>query len=141
MKKCSICEIEKEESYFCKNKSKKDGLQSSCKACRKKYWDKEYKNNKNTYLKRRKKQQEKNRERLKEYKKTLSCVSCGEKETCCLEFHHLDPSKKDFNIGMSLFHSDKKFQEEIEKCICVCANCHKKIHANIIKPDSFNRRT
>jgi len=33
MKTCSACKEEKEESCFCKNKSKKDGLNYVCKAC------------------------------------------------------------------------------------------------------------
>jgi hypothetical protein len=33
MKKCSKCKIEKEYSAFNKNKSRKDGFQSSCKKC------------------------------------------------------------------------------------------------------------
>lgn len=28
--------------------------------------------------------------------KSKGCIICGEKETACLDFHHLNPSEKDF---------------------------------------------
>jgi hypothetical protein len=37
MKTCTVCKIEKELNLFNKNKNKKDGLNSFCKTCRKKY--------------------------------------------------------------------------------------------------------
>jgi hypothetical protein len=37
MKECTKCKIEKESSEFSKDKDKKDGLTSNCKACNKKY--------------------------------------------------------------------------------------------------------
>ena len=64
-----------------------------------------------------------------EYKKTKYCVSCNEKDWRCLDFHHTDPSKKSQHISRLVhFHhaSIKKILEEIEKCIVLCANCHRK---------------
>jgi len=66
------------------------------------------------------------------------CRFCPEKATCCLSAHHLDPAKKDFSIsqagnkGASL----EKVVAELEKCICVCHNCHAKIHAGLISAAS-----
>ena len=37
MKRCTTCGVEKEEGEFDRNKRKKDGLQSRCKACRRAY--------------------------------------------------------------------------------------------------------
>ena len=73
------------------------------------------------------------REKLNEYKKG-GCIICGEKELVCLDFHHLDSSEKDFGIGKQ-FHIKQfsKIEEEIKKCVVLCANCHRKVHANIIK--------
>ena len=46
-----------------------------------------------------------------------------------LEFHHLDPLKKDFNIARSGYtRSWNSVKKEIEKCILVCSNCHREIH-------------
>jgi len=61
------------------------------------------------------------------------CVVCGEKENVCLDFHHLDPTQKDFNLArQSKYQSFEKIKKEIDKCIIVCSNCHRKIHAGLI---------
>ena len=59
-----------------------------------------------------------------------SCTKCGyNKYVGALEFHHLDPTKRDFTIA---HHKLTKFSDEIkkelDKCILVCANCHREIH-------------
>ena len=59
------------------------------------------------------------------------CIKCGyNKCTQALEFHHIDPSKKDFTISNGNF----KLQEavkEIKKCILLCSNCHREFHSNL----------
>lgn len=62
-----------------------------------------------------------------EYKKTLKCEQCGESHPGCLDFHHLDPTKKDYQIS-DLVMSKKKLIEELSKCVVLCANCHRKLH-------------
>lgn len=48
-----------------------------------------------------------------------------------LQFHHLDPSKKDFTIsGKS--KAWETIRQELDKCALVCANCHAEIHAGIL---------
>jgi predicted SprT family Zn-dependent metalloprotease len=58
------------------------------------------------------------------------CERCGyNKVITALEFHHLDPTKKDFGIAASGHtRSWEKTKEELDKCIMVCSNCHKEIH-------------
>lgn len=61
------------------------------------------------------------------------CKLCGyDKYQGALEFHHIDPCKKDFSISManSRVFNDK-IKQELEKCILVCSNCHREIHAGI----------
>ena len=74
-----------------------------------------------------------NRKWLKEYKKSLYCFYCNENTPCCLDFHHLDKSKKEYSIALAIRAgwSIKRIKTEIEKCIVVCSNCHRKIHAGI----------
>lgn len=69
-----------------------------------------------------------------DYKQTLSCVKCGEAETCCLDFHHLDPAQKEKSVAQFMTDNNgfAKALKEIEKCIAVCANCHRKIHAGLV---------
>lgn len=58
------------------------------------------------------------------------CSLCGyNKNTAALEFHHLDPKKKDFSLSsMDFSWSIERLRSEIDKCILVCANCHREIH-------------
>ena len=55
-----------------------------------------------------------------------------------LEFHHLEPSKKDFGIASNGHTvSWDKIKNELDKCIMVCSNCHGEIHGNILDPNKF----
>lgn len=62
------------------------------------------------------------------------CMICGySKCKGALEFHHLDPSEKDFGISSNgNIRSWEAIKHELDKCIMVCANCHREIHANLI---------
>ncbi len=62
------------------------------------------------------------------------CQCCGyDKCTQALEFHHVDPTQKDFGLGAKGYtRSWEKNKEELDKCVMVCANCHREIHYNII---------
>ena len=58
-----------------------------------------------------------------------SCERCGESDTVVLEWHHKDPSKKDMSVADMLTRRGKKtILEEIDKCMCLCANCHRRLH-------------
>ncbi len=60
------------------------------------------------------------------------CSKCGyEKCKRALQFHHTDPSEKDFGISGSENRSWDKVKAELDKCILVCANCHMEIHEEI----------
>lgn len=87
----------------------------------------------------------KNSERVKKWRKTTKqrmidafggkCGICGYcKCNEALEFHHLDPSIKEFSFG-SLRANIKGWAtivEELRKCIMVCANCHREIHNGLV---------
>ena len=96
-----------------------------------------------------------NQQRLKErYKKTAEkknkwlwsnivckCSVCGETDDCCMQFHHKNPENKVSEVA-TLFkrvNTDMtKTVDEIMKCGLVCANCHFKIHAGKINPETLN---
>lgn len=61
------------------------------------------------------------------------CIICGyNKYVGVFDLHHKDDSKKEFGLSMSgLTRSWKKTRKEADKCILVCANCHREIHAGI----------
>ncbi len=64
------------------------------------------------------------------------CIICGySKCGQALEFHHVDETIKDFGISAKGYtRSWEKVKKELDKCILVCANCHREIHAGITQP-------
>ena len=66
------------------------------------------------------------------------CELCGEDVVSCLEFHHLTGDKEGTFADLIVHGWGKKrLLEEIRKCICVCANCHKKVHEGLIIFDGW----
>lgn len=65
-----------------------------------------------------------------------ACQICGLRDNCLsiYEFHHIDPSNKE---GQLQSMSIKKQLEEVDKCIMLCANCHRRIH-NILNSINNN---
>lgn len=64
----------------------------------------------------------------------LKCVICGY-DTCfsAIDFHHLDPSQKDFGIRDTQLRNIKKLRNEIAKCAVVCVRCHREHHAGFLE--------
>jgi hypothetical protein len=65
--------------------------------------------------------------------KSSQCSKCGyNKCPAALEFHHLDPSTKDFipsHYSNTSWDKNKdKVMKELDKCIVLCANCHREEH-------------
>jgi hypothetical protein len=62
-------------------------------------------------------------------KKQYHCIICKTKDFRVLEFHHRDPATKIGNVGQMITAYPKiKVLEEIQKCDCLCSNCHKILH-------------
>ncbi len=58
------------------------------------------------------------------------CTNCGwQGNQAALQFHHKDPSKKDFIIGNVANKNWDKIKLELKKCTLLCANCHMTIHS------------
>jgi hypothetical protein len=69
------------------------------------------------------------RKEWKAYKATLYCTKCGFNHTAALDFHHVDPSNKTDSVNQLV--SDGRFKaamEEVQKCVVLCANCHRIHH-------------
>ena len=64
------------------------------------------------------------------------CQVCGYcRNHSALEFHHVDPATKLFNLDLRAL-SNRKWAvvcDEAQKCVLLCSNCHKEIH----NPDSL----
>jgi hypothetical protein len=67
------------------------------------------------------------RELLDKIKMETGCIECGyKKHPVALDFDHIDPTKKEFTIGVSYASvSLKRLYKEIDKCQVLCANCHR----------------
>jgi hypothetical protein len=70
-----------------------------------------------------------------DYKKQHPC-RCGESEPACLDFHHRNPKEKLFALNAGVkSKSLEVITVEIAKCILLCANCHRKVHAGLLSLD------
>lgn len=141
MKKCYKCGVEKDESEFHKDKSRKDGLSNKCKSCTStsnKKWRESHREHLAEY---RRKWREHNvektlqyamnerlalREKIKSFK--TKCVKCGEQRHYVIDFHHIDNSEKLFNINKAKDQNRELLVSEINKCVCLCRNCHSEFH-------------
>lgn len=63
------------------------------------------------------------------------CEVCGyDKCNSALEFHHKDPNEKDFSISnVKKYTFDERIKNELDKCVLLCSNCHREVHAGLIK--------
>lgn len=61
-------------------------------------------------------------------------ILCGyNKYVGALEFHHIDSNEKDFEISRKGYtRSWEKTKEELDKCVMLCSNCHKEVHAGLL---------
>lgn len=170
MKVCTRCGIEKDESEFYKDYRYEGGhYKSICKDCwherqriyrsqhkeqisqsskeyyqthkvavneKSKRWQKEHREELNA----------RERDRLQPFKEKLSrlkthCVKCGENRPWLIQFHHVNPKDKSFEITTIALtrHSENDVENEVSKCVCLCANCHLDFHHRYgIKPKQPN---
>ena len=114
MSQCSTCKVLlTEENAYKKKEKGKTRLYSYCKTCfnnicKKRWIDRKIK--------------------AIEYMGG-KCQKCGyNKSVSALEFHHLDPTQKEADWRKIRQWSWDKVERELNKCILVCANCHREIH-------------
>lgn len=113
-KVCSKCGIEKPLSEYHKNGFDRQGNQKYrgyCKQCANAL--------------------ESNRYRQKKQfidTQKLQCAKCGETRVYVLDYHHKNPAEKEFTVGKLKKGSLETIQNEINKCIVLCANCHREFH-------------
>lgn len=88
------------------------------------------------------KQAEKMRDWLEDYKKNNCICECGESDHRCLDFHHLNPEEKLFDISTkaSRGYGKDALLREIAKCKVLCSNCHRKLNYDKVKAGALERR-
>lgn len=67
---------------------------------------------------------------VEEYRK--SCLFCESKVN--LQFHHINPLEKKFDVTQNLQYSQETILKEINKCWCLCKECHIKLHNRLVDP-------
>ena len=93
-----------------------------------------YLNNKEDYLNRNKIRRNERKIWFSEIMKDKCCCKCSESAIECLDWHHIDPNEKDSNVSALLnnFRSKERILKEIEKCVLLCSNCHRKVHSGTL---------
>jgi hypothetical protein len=113
---CTSCKEEKLISDFYQQKDRKNGS-SSCRKCFDRYCINRWKKRKIEAV---------------NYKGN-SCVDCGIKHpdfpAGVFEFHHIDPNEKDVDWTKLRLRSWDKITHELDKCVMLCANCHRMRHS------------
>jgi len=66
------------------------------------------------------------------------CYSCdAEGPAAIFEFHHLDAAQKSFGISQDgNTRSWTRVIAELAKCVMLCANCHREVHAGARELDA-----
>jgi hypothetical protein len=110
LKICPGCGCPKEPDGFYKNRSRKDGLSSYCKAC---FGAQSSATN------------ERKRRRYIEYLKA-GCVDCGTKDPVVLDADHERGKRHSVS---KLLHGNftwEFLERELKRCVVRCANCHRR---------------
>lgn len=117
LRKCAICNEYKNTDDFYKRAGKRnEEITSYCKKCNTHYHTQRMRDTKIKMI---------------NYKGG-SCKKCNlslnDSNYYVFDFHHLNPFDKDPNFSKIKFRSWKFIISELDKCILVCANCHRTIH-------------
>jgi hypothetical protein len=126
-KECSTCSIIKPLSAFHNHKKTKDGVTAKCRNCRSIVLRKWYSDNR---LRRQQVANEKNRAKKKKAIDLLGgrCYDCqGIFDNIVYDFHHTTDDKEG-NLSDLLHSTPEKAFEELNKCVLLCANCHRIRH-------------
>ena len=130
-KKCASCKQIKKIENFNNNKKSKCGYGCWCKQRIKKYDAERFKRRipeeKERSRLKRTRYREQNTKYLLNYFLAHPCVDCGETDPIVLEFDHINPLEKKYNISEMVGGcSIELIKKEIDKCKVRCANCHRR---------------
>ena len=114
-KVCTQCKKELPIEEFNWRDKKRGIRRANCKYCQTEYM-------KNAYMKKKK--------LVSEIKSNMQCQKCGECREYVLDFHHVEPNKKENTVARMTSNAYRidKILEEVKKCIVLCSNCHREFH-------------
>lgn len=115
---CINCEKEYFKEYHVNNREKKINIANKWRKNNKEQYNKKYRIYKQIHT-----------DLFIEYKSSIGCKLCREIRGECLLFHHINPNEKEVEMTIDAFSFHKEsFLKELEKCICLCQNCHHSLH-------------
>jgi excinuclease UvrABC ATPase subunit len=76
------------------------------------------------------KRRNKIREKYDEYMQDKRCTKCGYDDSRSLVWHHINPTNKKNGVVQLVGkkHGWDTIMAEINKCVCLCHNCHNILH-------------
>ena len=112
---CTKCKKELPITDFNWRNKSKGTRRSECKYCHSQYMRNKYQEKKTT---------------VQDLKSQCKCAKCGESRGYVLDYHHINPKEKEQTIARmtSNYYSLDNIYDEINKCIVLCANCHREFH-------------
>ena len=148
---CSKCKEEKPKQAFHNNKRRHNGKSAYCISCdkeRKKAYlqtekgreasrkrqEKHRQNNPESVKKATIRNRKKKQDLVDNYKSTGCCI-CGYNRCLqALDLHHMNPLVKEDTVSNLIFSSGiERLEEEVKKCVVLCANCHREHHAGLLQ--------
>jgi hypothetical protein len=134
---CPKCKEEKLDTEFGFSSSRKSfGNRTRwCKSCINYANKSRYDNNKKSALAKTKRNKQRIRQFVLAIRAHASCIVCGESDPSTIDFHHFNSEDKKMDISMAHRRgfSIKNIEKELDKCVALCANCHRKLHAGNLK--------
>lgn len=127
---CSKCNRELDITEFCLIRRDGNKRQGQCNDCKRETAKRSYERNKSRVIAKSRARTDQLNKWFHDLKKSLSCCVCGESDPSCLDFHHINSDEKEFGLSVTRRQRDLKLiEKEINKCACLCSNCHRKLHA------------
>lgn len=73
---------------------------------------------------------------ITEYYGKYECTVCGYNRCLgAIEFHHFKTGEKEFEVSKMSSFSKERIILELEKCLMLCANCHREIHSGVLSKE------
>jgi hypothetical protein len=96
-----------------------------------KHGKKHYEKHKAVHMARVRANNERKKKEWHDFKASLACAHCGASHPAIFDFHHVnkdDPDKQRVNELINRKRFAAAYKEVREKCIVLCANCHRIHH-------------
>ncbi len=132
MKLCTHCWEMKDESEF---NWRHEGVSrwGICRECQRQQKIDWYQEHHEEHLRMKKEYNQNRRDARRQfvldYLSTHPCVECGESDPVVLEFDHLRDKDKAIGEMISAAATFEDLESEMAKCQVLCANCHRRRHA------------